>query len=119
MGSISSEAAIRLIKVRTVVDGMSSSRNSISLKVGVGNRRVELTSGVDLSHVGSEGSDLAVGCTVGSIIVTGNDKDGLGETRSIKGDCSGDRVYHQLHPEPDGFVGTYSVDRECIHPCSW
>lgn len=72
---------------------MSSDGNGISCKVGISNAGVQCPSRVDLGHVGAERGDLAVGGAVGCVVVPGNDKDGLGESRSVKGDRGADGVW--------------------------
>jgi hypothetical protein len=70
-----------------------SNGNGISCKVGISDAGVQCPSRVDLGHVGAERSDLAVGSAVGCVVVSSDDKDGLGEARSVKGDGGADGVW--------------------------
>jgi hypothetical protein len=75
-----------------VVDGVSSGWNSVGSEIAIGNGGVELLGRVDLGHVGTERSDLTVGCAEWGVIVSGNDKDGLGEGSSVHSSGGSDGV---------------------------
>jgi hypothetical protein len=79
-----------------VVDGVSSSRDGVSSEIGIGDRGVELLGRVNLGHVGTERSDLTVGSAEWCVVVTGNDKDGLGKGSSVHHGGRSDCVYDQL-----------------------
>jgi hypothetical protein len=92
----SNDSLISIIRSRVVVDGVSSSRDGVSSEITIGDRGVELLGRVNLGHVGTERSDLAVGSAEWCVVVTGNDKDGLGECSSVHHGRGSDGVYDQL-----------------------
>jgi hypothetical protein len=59
---------------------MSGKRNGVSLEISICDTWVKVLGSIDLSHVCTEGSDLAVGSAEWGVSVSGNDKDGLGES---------------------------------------
>lgn len=92
-GDESDDSLVSIVRGRVVVDGVSSSRDSVGCKITSSDGRVKVLGRVDLGHVGAEGSDSAVGCTERSISVTGNDENGLGEARSVEGGGGADGVW--------------------------
>jgi hypothetical protein len=79
-----------------VVDGVSSSRDGVGCEIVFGDRGVELLGRVNLGHVGTERSDLTVGSAEWCVVITGDDKDGLGKGSSVHHGRGSDGVYDQL-----------------------
>lgn len=88
----SDDSLVSIVRGGVVVDGVSCGWDSVGSEITVGNGRVELLGRIDLGHVGTERSDLTVGCAEWGVIVSGNNKDGLGEGSSVHSGGGSDGV---------------------------
>ena len=95
MGSYKSDdSLVSIVSSWVVIDGVASGWDSIGGKVTIGNSGVEVLGRVDLGHVGAKRGNLTVRGTEWSISITGNDEDGLRESRSVEGSGGSDRICH-------------------------
>lgn len=95
-GNERDDSLVGIISSRVVVYSVSGGRDGVSSEIAVDHRGVELFGRVNLCHVGAERSDLTVGSAEWCVVVTGNDKHGLGKGSSVHPGRGSDSVYDQL-----------------------
>ena len=94
----SDDSLVSIIRGRVVVDSVSSSRYGVRSEIAISDRGVELLGRINLGHVGTERSDLAVGSAEWCVVVSCDDEHGLCKGSSVHHGGGSDGVYYQLFP---------------------